>query len=815
MGIGIQRSVALATWLSALVLSVTWAFAPEPAAAQTQTQFDIPAGRLSTSIRAVARQAGISVASRESGIRRIRAKAVRGRLSPAQALRRLLAGTPYRAVAITGGYRIEKRPTPRVVARRPAPTSPVRSEPVAPPPPPPPIVVEGTKRALGTMDYPGGVKVLSLDDPAALGVGVTLDEALGGVPAVNGTALGSGRNKIFLRGIADSSFNGPTQSTIGLYLGEQRLIFSAPNPDLRLYDAESVEVLEGPQGTLYGAGTIAGLVRINPRAPDPSGFESEGWSGVGLTQDGGFNWDAGAVANLPISDTAAVRLVGYGGEESGYIDDRARGIEDINSGSHYGGRAGLAVALGPDWDVAISAFGQRTQTNDGQYTDAQFDELERASLVAQPFRGRIYGGAVTVTGALGALELSSTTGMVDHSLRSVFDSSILLGGDDDGPITEPATGEVGRQSFRETRDIRLLSHETRLSGGDPDGLSGLIGVSAIHNRDQMRQLFANFGTDAPPPPVFANLTYELDEIAVFGEGSLALFPEWTITSGARLLYTSASGERSFGPTDIVEPRKGPARLLPAMAVSWRPDDRWMLYVRAQEGFRTGGVTIERDPDNDPQVAQFDPDKVRSVEAGVRANLKAPVPVDVSVTAHHSDWRDIQADILDRNGFPLTRNIGDGRITGIDASAHARVADGWDLSLVAAVNDTEADRLLPTGGVRSAALPNVPDVSALARVAKQWDLGDRSDAGAAVTVRYVGRSFLDLDQMDRVEQGDFGSLDAAVWWNQKDWGVRLEAFNLTNTRGNRFAFGNPFTARIEDQQTPLRPLTVRLQVSFRR
>ena len=77
------------------------------------------------------------------------------------------------------------------------------------------------------------------------------------------------------------------------------------------------------------------------------------------------------------------------------------------------------------------------------------------------------------------------------------------------------------------------------------------------------------------------------------------------------------------------------------------------------------------------------------------------------------------------------------------------------------------------------------------------------------------SFLDLDQQVREEQGDFGSLDAAAWWSDGDFEVRLEALNLTDTKGNRFAFGNPFNARTEDQRTPLRPFTIRAQVSFKR
>lgn len=805
------------TWPTALALvcAVPFAVAPPfstPLAAQSQRDFNVPAGRLSSSIRTLARQAGISIASRDSGIRRVRVKAVKGRMSVSEALRRMLAGTPYRAVAVRGGYRIERRPvvrrTPRATpapAPPPPPAAPARVVRPAPPPPPPapPIIVEGSKRSQSEFTYPGGVKVIDLAADGEFAAGSSLDQALADIPSVSGTALGSGRNKIFLRGIADSSFNGPTQSTIGLYLGEQRLTFSAPNPDLKLYDVDTVELLEGPQGTLYGAGTIAGLVRANPRRPDPSGVEAEGWAGVGITQGGGPSWDLGAAGNLPVSDTAALRFLAYSGQSGGYIDDLSRNQTDINRHDVFGGRAAFSADLSSDWNVELSGFIQHGEYLDGQYTEDRRPDLTRANLIAQPFLGRIYGGSATVRGYLGDIELVSNTGLVDHYLSTVFDSSSL---------TDDGDGELGRQAFRETRKIRLLSHETRLSGGDPDGFAWVAGVSALRNRDNMEQLITNLNGSNPPP--FAQLTYHLDEVAAFGEGSYRFAPEWTLTAGSRLLYTRASGERSFGATTVVEPREGLARMLPAVALSWRPSEQWHTYLRYQQGFRTGGVTIERDENGDPATALFDPDRVASYEAGIRARLGDATPIELTLTLHHADWRDIQADLLDLRGFPITRNIGDGTIVGIDGSVRVATPTGWALSVAGAWNQSEADRLLADGSVRNAPIPNVPDFSVSGRIAKSWELENSDNLGLSLSGSYVGSSFLDIDQQVSTKQGNYGSVDLAAWWERERFDLRIEALNLTNTEGNRFAFGNPFTARFEPQSTPLRPLTVRAVLTVR-
>ncbi len=797
MGIGAKiNTLGAAALLLALPLAA--GELPAPASAQESSEINVPAGRLSSAIRTLARQAGISIATRDSGIRSIQSRAVRGTMSPSVALERLLAGTPFRAVALGNGrYRIERRPAVR--RARPSGTpSPAAAPP--PPPPSPPIIVEASKRLASASDYPGGVKVIGLDNPATSAVGEGLDQALVDLPSANGTALGPGRNKIFLRGIADSSFNGPTQSTIGLYLGEQRLIFSAPNPNLRLYDVESVELLEGPQGTLYGAGTIAGLVRINPRSPDPAGIEAGAWASAGLTDGGEDSWDLGGMANLPLGPSAAVRLVGYGGEDGGYIDDPSRNLNNVNRGSFYGGRAALSVDLGPDWSVELAGFGQHSELRDGQYIDAAQPDLARTDQIGQPFETRIYGGSLTLKGYLGNAELVSTTGMVDHHLRTVFNSSVL-------------TGNPARQAFRESRDIRLITHETRLSGGDPDSFDWIIGVGALRDRDAMMQLVTNLDGDNPPP--FAELTYRLDEAALFGEATYHFAPAWSLTAGARVLYTRAEGERSFGPDTVIEPREGPARVLPAAALRYRPNPSLMAYARYERGFRTGGVTIERDDKRDPVTALFDPDQVQTFEAGIRTSAGANDQWQLALTGYFTDWKDIQADLVDLQGFPITRNIGAGEVLGADASLQWEDRNGWALSLSGAINDTMVDRLLPNGGIARVQMPNVPDFSLAGRVSKVWETPGEDRLGLSFATRYLGQSFLDIDQQVRVEQGDFASVDAAAWWSKDGFQVRLEALNLTNTQGNRFAFGNPFTVRNEDQATPLRPLTLRIQISLTR
>src|SRR5690606_33326678 len=163
-------------------------------------------------------------------------------------------------------------------------------------------------------------------------------------------------------------FNGQLQSTVSQYLGESRLTYSAPDPDLALYDIEKVEVAEGPQGTLYGAGSLGGVIRIMPRLPVPGEFSVSGTAAIGVTGNG-LGGDGAVVANLPVGQRAAVRIVGYRILRPGYIDDVRRGLSDVNRTSVLGLRATFRMEFNDGLSIDAGIVSQDTGSRDGQYTD--------------------------------------------------------------------------------------------------------------------------------------------------------------------------------------------------------------------------------------------------------------------------------------------------------------------------------------------------------------------------------------------------------------------------------------------------------------
>lgn len=252
---------------------------PAIATAAEQRAFDVPKGSLSNALPLISRQGGVSISVADAALWQSRVRSVRGRMSIDEAIRRMLAGSGTRAVRVSAtSWRIEQAPEAKVARRA---TSPPRTK--APSrssapvnmvaAPEDEIIVTASKVDIPYASYAGVATVLDGDD-LAFGGERGMDSILSRMATLSSTHLGSGRNKLFIRGIADSSFTGPTQSTVGQYLGDIRLSYNAPDPDLRLYDVANVEVLEGPQGTLYGAGSLGGIIRVVPNAPDPRGYAS-------------------------------------------------------------------------------------------------------------------------------------------------------------------------------------------------------------------------------------------------------------------------------------------------------------------------------------------------------------------------------------------------------------------------------------------------------------------------------------------------------------------------------------------------------------
>ena len=738
-------------------------------------RFDIPPGVLRAAVVAIGAQADVTIGMSDPAIAAIPVRGLKGRMSVATALSRLLAGT-------VADYRQADAETFEIVRRKPQEVtsaslpSPATAEPAAPE-----IIVTGSKRSAALRDYVGGV---ALVDGSAVRPGrlVHGSEALvDQVPILSSTHLGSGRNKLFIRGIADSSFNGPTQATVGEYLGEVRLNYNAPDPDLALYDVGSIEVLEGPQGTLYGAGSLGGIVRLVPNPPDLTRPSLDIGVGGSVQAHGAPGGDASAIVNLPIApDRLALRVVGYGDIDGGYIDDPSRGLKDINHTRTRGLRATLRYQPAADWTIDLGAVVQGINSRDGQYAERGLPALQRSSVLAQPFDNDYALGSLTIRHGVGSAQIVSTTSVVRHEVDSTYDASVTA--------DEP-------RLYQEMNHITLLTNETRLSRQYGAGSSWVVGAELLRSGDRLTRTLGAPGASSR----IAGTDDVAEEASLFGESTL----RWYVTAGARLEYARLVDHALDQPERGSEPRRHTTSLLPSAGLLWQASDRLSLYGRYQEGFRPGGLSVQG-----TVTQRFQSDSVASYEAGIRyGDHDDRLTATAALSVTH--WENIQADLVDADGLPYTTNIGTGRVIGVEARAEWRPLPGFTVEGEIFVTKSRLSKPAPGFvGEKDASLPNI--AAEIARTGFRYEL---EAAGRPVTlsgsIRYVGQSRLGVGTTLDLLQGRYVETAAGASVSFGRIVVSLDATNLLDARGNIFALGDPFGVMAGNQVTPQRPRTIRL------
>jgi outer membrane receptor protein involved in Fe transport len=656
------------------------------------------------------------------------------------------------------------------------------------------IIVSASKQAIPLALYPGSVVRIGLDlDRAGRASAAGTQVLVDGLPALSSTHLGPGRDKLFVRGIADSSFNGPTPATVAQYFGDVRLNYAAPDPDLNLYDVPAAEVLEGPQGTLYGSAALGGIVRLLPNAPKLGVAEGSAVAGLSHTAHGATGGDAAGMVNLPLGDDVAIRAVGYGARDPGYIDDVGRGLRDVNRTTSYGGRVAIRYAPTDRLTIDAGAVLQNLGSRDSQYAERGLPPLTRSSAIAQPFDNDYRLGYLTVSTDLWGAQLTSSTGFVRHDLETVFDAS--------PQFVKPAM-------YTEDLRITLLTHETRISGGDARGFNWLAGISALHNVTRAER---QIGPDGAAVPLLG-VKNNNGEVALFGQASIPLLDDVTLTTGARLNYDEASGQVIGARVpERSEPKRRNLRWLPMAAIAWRPSARWTIFAHYQEGFRAGGLSI-----TGPATAEkFRSDSIAMVETGFRFGDSNIDRFAASVTASGAWWKRIQADLIRPNGLPFTSNIGDGHVFGLEGQVDWRPTDALSLQAALFLNTSSLDE--PAPGLPNADerdLPNVAEAGGRIGLAYRRPISNRLTLNAGASLRYVGRSRLGIGAPVDVRQGGFAESALNARIGSERAGVSLSVTNLTDVRGNRFAFGNPFAIEARDQITPLRPRTIRIAIDGR-
>ena len=634
------------------------------------------------------------------------------------------------------------------------------------------------------------------------------------VAGLTKTNLGPGRDKILLRGLSDGAFTGQTQSIVALYLDEVPITYNAPDPDLRLADIERVEVMRGPQGTLYGGGTIGGVVRLATRKPNLDDFSGQVLAGASVTRRGGAGRELEGTINLPLlAGRVAMRAVGYRERSPGYIDNPALGRNDVNASERKGGRLSLRAVLTPTWQATAVMNHQSIRNHDTQYGVVRLGPLTRDNAVREPHDNSFDQGSLTLTGDGRWGRFTGSVSDLGHDFTSRYDATAQA-----ALFGLPA----GPAAFDDARRTDLVVSEITYATPTGRRSHGLVGAFFSTTKTRFDSALAPAVTGATPSYQEARVD-DIREAAVYGEATWDLPWSLSATVGLRWFdyhYDIRSSVVQGGQTRAFTGHGDEQGASPKFLLSYAPKSSLLVYLQLSEGYRPGGFNTGGrigqvfGSIGAPQ-RQYRADQLWNHEVGVK--LRAfDDRLQMRAAVFYAEWRSIQSDQYLSDGLPYTVNVGDGDNGGLEVEGTWRAADRLDLRFALLVNNPSLSRLsLDPTSVENAGLAGFSGGS----VSLAADYHRPLPRGATLRLRaqatYTSGARLGLDEASSRRMDSYSTTGASAALETERWTLTAYVDNPFDSHANTFAFGNPFAPRTDQAITPLQPRTlgVRLQARF--
>lgn len=678
------------------------------------------------------------------------------------------------------------------------------------------VIVTASKRGTQFLqDVPASIRALTAQDLDRANV-QTFEDWVRMVPGVTFKDLGPGEKTIVTRGLVSTG-----AATTAVYFDETNITAfndgegGGRNVDFKLHDIERIEVLRGPQGTLYGASALGGTIRIISAKPDLTEWSAAAEFEYSNTDSGGDNWGFNGHLNIPIvEDVFGVRLAAWSTDNSGYIDNIRLGTNDINDEETVGARLIATLNATENLTLTATAMIQEQDIGDGSRFnrigddalvfsgetpfsvsgDLQVTDFTRNSRVDDP----------TILSLVANYDMSfgsivATTSLYDREIEFNFDSTpiLLFFG---VPIKAIS-------SFPEDREI--WSNEIRFSSNF-DGRLQFVG-GLFHQEEDLKSASNVFtvGDDGiinePAPSVLSVVRdRSFDETAVFGEATFSLTDRWDVTAGARFAdFDFVTDENAlvpfFGPPTGPEPTKagGDDSFILKFNTSYQISDDFLVYGTASEGFRRGGLNLNAFGDLFDIPETFGSDELWNYEIGFKSSFLQDRLI-FNATAYTLEWSDIQLEtVSELGGVEFFTNAGEARVDGLELELFARPVTG--LNIIAALGYTDA-RLtedappvnippLPTEGRDGDDIPNVPEWKASLSADYTWQAFDTVSVSLGGSVDYTD------DSNTRIAAGrdpfnvhleSSTIVDLRARFESEQWRLELFVDNVTDERAENDA-----------------------------
>jgi outer membrane receptor protein involved in Fe transport len=692
------------------------------------------------------------------------------------------------------------------------------------------VVVTAQKRTEALKDVPMSVSVVAGETLGRLQAD-NFQDLLSLVPGLSINTNTRGVSRITLRGIN----TGGVASTIGVYVDEVPFGSSSGlangailSGDFDTFDMAHIEVLRGPQGTLYGASSLGGVIKYVTNAPSTDGFEARLQATTEDVNGGELGYALTGVVNIPASETFAIRASGFYREDGGFVDsignnpipsatdpavnivDGTRVEEDINGVETLGGRLSALLQPSEDFSLNLTAVYQDIKSDNADVFEADPATLEPlyGGMVASRYHPewtdigyRIY--SATIDWDLGPVSLQSVTsyGEFEEDFQRDFAAadlgginfaqlSTLLFGD---PVTAPLS-----TILRQTTATDKFTQELRMVSPESDAFEWMVGAFYTDEDsgiDPQRIIAVDAGTENPAAgvPELADtfLVSSYEEIALFANATWHMSDRFDLSFGGRWSENDQEASQSLTgaivPTiefDDVKSSESPFTY--SVSPRYELTENTSFYARVATGFRPGGPNVLPPGAPPGTPGSYDSDELTNYELGLKTESEDG-RFSFDVAAYFLDWKDVQLFAL-VNNIGINANGGTAESKGVEFTATMRPGSGFSIAFSGAYTDAylTEDTDPVVGGLDGDPLPFVPEWSLTLGGDYEWSVLGDSTAYVGGQIAYTGERTADFGTRDANgdihEADDYTTIDLRTGLLRDHWSLELYGKNLTDEEG---------------------------------
>jgi iron complex outermembrane receptor protein len=707
------------------------------------------------------------------------------------------------------------------------------------------VTVTAQKRETTVFDVPFSVAAPTEEVLRARGVedieGIAAN--VGGFTVQN---LGPGQSQVAMRGVSAGQIvrdQPGVKEQVGTYLDESVISLSLFTPDIDLFDANRVEVLRGPQGTLFGSGSLSGTVRYITNQPELGVTRGFAELGTSFLQGGNAGGNAKFGFNIPLGDNTALRVASYYNRIAGYIDAIQPDLsvkENVNDGFRTGVRASVRVAPNDRVSVTPRIVYQKVEMDGWNRIDAfnilanpftttrpavRLGEREQFTQLEEKFTDDFVLGDLNINIIVGEMALTSITSYSFRDVLVVRDATTLTGSITGGSIGLPERVYTLDAPLFDATTANTWTQELRFSGSQAR-VPWVAGVFyGRQDRDYGQDLpvigfedltgIPTRGLRAPKDTLFfSDLGYKLDQLALFGETTLSPTENFSVTAGMRYYHFNEDKEQIFdglfgndntGTTLVSQPGSTDANgLAPRLIATFNVSDNATLNAQVSRGFRLGGIN---DPLNVPLCTPqdlttfggrdtWDDERAWNYEIGHKSKVLNGIGA-LGVSAFYMDIRDLQATVTAGScSSRVIFNVPKARSQGVEVDFEAAPTSNFDFAISGSFNDSELRSTLTSTGPGGAVsvvsgieegtrLPTVPRFQLASAATYQWEVRPGALAYITGTYQHIGSRFTQVGDADlgTLNLLSFGpnTIGGPLTASVFTYEPELPAYNLLNLR----------------------------------